>query len=62
MRSRSNRILCFLLTLLMVVACIPEFSISVRAENYPTTHPNIYVNTGDQRKDIIGVAMTQVGY
>lgn len=62
MRSRSNRILCFLLTLLMVVACIPEFSVSVRAEDYPTTHPNTYVNTGDQRKDIIGVALTQVGY
>lgn len=59
---RSNRILCFLLTLLMLFACIPELSLSASAADYPTTHPNTYVNTGDQRKDIVAVAVTQVGY
>ena len=28
----------------------------------PTDHPNTYTNTGDFRKDIIGVAKTQIGY
>ncbi len=29
---------------------------------YPTDHVNTYVNTGNQRNDIVGVAKTQVGY
>ena len=28
----------------------------------PQTHPNTHVNTGDQRKDIVAIALTQVGY
>lgn len=28
----------------------------------PQTHPNTHVNTGDQRADVIAVALTQVGY
>lgn len=36
--------------------------IPFKAHATPQTHPNTYVNTGDQRSDIIGVALTQVGY
>ncbi|MGN0489607.1 MAG: Ig-like domain-containing protein [Ruminococcus sp.] len=33
-----------------------------KAESYPKTHPNTYVNTGVGADDIVGVAKTQVGY
>ena len=62
MKSRSRRILSFLLTLLLLIACVPAYSMPAGAASYPNTHPNTYTNTGDQRKDIINVALTQVGY
>lgn len=62
MRSRSNRILSFLLTLLLLCGCASTLCLPADAADYPNTHPNTYPNTGDQRKDIIGVALTQVGY
>ena len=57
---------CFLLAVTMMLACwhwsIPEAKAAGADANTPMTHPNTYINTGDQRKDIIGVALTQVGY
>lgn len=64
---KIKRTVSFLLALMMVLALIPR--VTVRAavgdgffDDTPMTHPNTYINTGDQRKDIIGVALTQVGY
>ena len=38
---------------------LPAFR-PIKANAY--AYENTYVNTGDQRKDIVGVALTQVGY
>ncbi len=57
MKSRLNRFLCLLLALLMLPMMIPGLVLSVSAD-----YENTYVNTGDQRADIIGVALTQLGY
>lgn len=50
------------LALLLAVACavlmVMPNTVSVSAEDYPNTH----VNTGNQRHDIVQVALTQVGY
>lgn len=53
MRARS--LLLLLLLVLLLTAWMPA---TVQAEAYENT----YANTGDQRADIIGVALTQVGY
>ena len=47
-------IVCLLL-LVLLVGFIP---VQAHADSYENT----YVNTGNQRNDIIGVALTQVGY
>lgn len=57
MKLQFNRILSFLLVFVMLLTCIPQITISVKAD-----YENTYSNTGDQRKDIVGVALTQVGY
>jgi len=55
-----------LLALATLMICMPQLPIQVKAAgadaSTPQTHPNTYVNTGNQRADIIGVALTQVGY
>ena len=53
---RFKRYCCLLLSLVLVFGLLPA---KAQATD---THPNTYVNTGDQRTDIIGVARTQVGY
>ncbi len=58
MSALHNRWLCLLLTCLLLISCIPAGAITARAEDYPNT----YQNTGNQRADIIGVALTQKGY
>lgn len=49
--------LCLLISLTAIVS-----SGEIKAQAYSTSHPNTYVNTGNQIEDLIGVAMTQVGY
>lgn len=56
----SKRLLSLILAVIMVVSVVPMSVFTASA--YPTTHPNTYVNTGNQINDIIGVAKTQVGY
>lgn len=46
----------------MAVSLIICSSVTVSAASYSTSHPNTWVNTGNQVEDLIGVAMTQVGY
>jgi len=43
--------------LVLLLSCVPQLAIPARAD-----YENTYTNTGDQRKDIIGIALTQVGY
>lgn len=57
MKMRYRKIACMLLAVLLVAACMLECSIPVSAA-YENTHRN----TGDQRYDIVQVALTQVGY
>lgn len=54
-RKLSRFLFLWLILLATVVSAVP-------ATATPTDHPNTYVNTGDMRKDLIGVALTQVGY
>lgn len=46
------------LCLLLILALLIPLAVPAQAASYKNT----YVNTGDQRKDIIGVALTQIGY
>ena len=46
--------------IIIFVLCLSVLPATVSAA--PQTHPNTHVNTGDQRADIIAVALTQVGY
>ena len=57
MRSILSRVLCVLLIIAMLPACLMQGAVPVSA-----AYENTYVNTGDQRADLIGVALTQVGY
>ena len=50
------------LTLLWLVILTAVITAAPASAATPTDHPNTYVNTGDMRKDLIGVALTQVGY
>ena len=55
-----KRILSTTLAFVLIAVCV--LSTAAPAYATPNTHPNTYVNTGNQRADIIGVAATQVGY
>ncbi len=57
MRSVMSRIVCFFLTAVLLVLCLAQTADPARAD-----FENTYINTGDQRADLIGVALTQVGY
>lgn len=46
--------------ILISVCCLSIVPVRVFAT--PQTHPNTHMNTGDQRADVIAVALTQVGY
>ena len=48
--------------ILLVAAAVLVGAFPLTVFATPQTHPNTHVNTGDQRKDIIAVALTQVGY
>lgn len=57
MRSKANRICCLVLMAVLFLMCVTEYAIPVSA-----AFENTYENTGDQRADLVGVALTQVGY
>lgn len=57
MHIRCNRIVCFLLAMVLAFGCLMEVSVPAAAA-YENTHRN----TGNQRQDIVSVALTQVGY
>lgn len=57
MKSFFKRILCILLVLLMLPLYFADNAVEVQA-----AYENTYVNTGNQRQDLLGVALTQVGY
>ena len=57
MKSVYRRIFCALLVLLMLPLSVTEGALPAQA-----AYENTYSNTGNQRQDIIGVALTQVGY
>lgn len=57
MKKICKRMACFLLAAVLLSGCLMEISIPVSAD-----YENTYVNTGNLRQDIIGVAKTQVGY
>ena len=52
---RQKRMLCLLLAGLMLIAMVQPTKVYA-------AHENTYINTGNYRTDIIGVARTQVGY
>ena len=60
MKQSKRRILPLLLAVCTLVGCLLPGITTAKAEE--NTYPNTYVNTGNQLKDIIGVAMTQIGY
>lgn len=51
--TKFQRILCAIFTITLFISCFPSSAFAA--------YENTYVNTGDQRADIIGVALTQVG-
>lgn len=53
---RLRRVICMLLAAVIVLGFLPVSSLAAEM------HPNTYVNSGDNRADIMGVARTQVGY
>lgn len=59
MKTRNLRILSLLLTLVILLGCM---AVRLPSADAAAAYENTYVNTGNQRADIIGVALTQVGY
>lgn len=57
MRFQYNKIVCFLLAVVLAFGCIAGLCVPAAA-----AYENTHVNTGNQRQDIISVALTQVGY
>jgi hypothetical protein len=57
MGTAIRRLMCIVLVLITLFSLVPESMVTVHAA-YENTHRN----TGDQRADLIGVALTQVGY
>jgi hypothetical protein len=55
-----KRFLVLLIAVILLLTCFTDPAVEVFAA--PQTHPNTYKNTGDQITDLIGVALTQVGY
>lgn len=53
----QTRRLSLLMAILIVLSLLPHLAMPAQA-----AYENTYKNTGDQRADIVGVALTQVGY
>lgn len=60
MKRRNKRMLPLLLAVVTMLGCLLPGTLPVQVN--AAEYENTYVNTGNQRKDIIGVALTQVGY
>lgn len=60
MQPPMKRLLAVLLSAAAIFTCLQSIPSSVDAAI--PEHLNTYINTGDQRKDILGVALTQLGY
>ena len=60
MNHYKHRFLSLLLAVSTLFGCLlPVFlPLNAHADEFPNTH----INTGDQRKDILAVALTQIGY
>lgn len=62
---KTLKIRALALVLAVCLTCLGVFvqgGIKTSAASYSTAYPNTWVNTGNQIEDLIGVAMTQVGY
>ncbi len=62
-KAIKNKSLAVLLA--VCLTCLSVFvygGTKTSAASYSTAYPNTHVNTGNQIEDLIGVAMTQVGY
>lgn len=57
--SSMKKVLCAILVLFMCFSIMPTADLVIKAD---AAYENTYVNTGNQRNDIIGVARTQLGY
>lgn len=53
----QRRLPSLLMAIIIMLTLLPQLAMPAQA-----AYENTYVNTGDQRADIIGVALTQVGY
>ena len=60
MNHHKNRILSLFLAVCTLFGCLLPGIIPLPAS--ADEKPNTYVNTGNQRQDLIGVALTQIGY
>lgn len=59
----SKKVAAFLLAIVLLFSGIVTGKIAdVKVYAYDTGYPNTWVNTGNQIEDLIGVALTQVGY
>lgn len=58
MKTGHKRILSFMIAAALLFGCVVAAAPGVHAVEFENT----YQNTGNQRKDIIGIALTQVGY
>ncbi|MEA4966257.1 MAG: CHAP domain-containing protein [Oscillospiraceae bacterium] len=56
----KKRILSFILAVCLVFGLCA--TLKTGASAYSTDYPNTYVNTGNQRTDVVQIAQTQVGY
>ena len=57
MKNRLKKFLSMVLITVMMISIVPISEVKVKA-----AYENTYKNTGNYRKDIIGVAKTQIGY
>ena len=57
MNRPTQRLFALILIFLLCAAALPTQVFAT-----PQTHPNNHINTGDQRADVIAIALTQVGY
>ena len=54
----TKKLLALLLAVITATMLLLPGTASVSAESYPNTH----TNTGDQRYDIVQIALSQLGY
>ena len=60
MNRKKHRIISSVLAFCTICCCLLPCILPLTVAS--SEFPNTYVNTGDQRKDILGVALTQIGF